>query len=390
MLEFLKKLFDTDFMPQGQCFFWKPEVLWLHAVSDGLIALAYYAIPVALVHLVRKRRDLAFNWMFLLFGAFIFACGTTHLLGVWTLWVPAYRIDGVVKLGTALLSLGTAALLWPLVPRILDLPSPARMEAANRELQGQIAERRRAEEEVRRLNADLERRVEERTCQLKRSNDDLQRFAYIASHDLKEPLRMVSQYTQLLATRYKGRLDADADEFIAFAVGGATRMHALIESLLTYARLDTRAGEPAPVDCGALCDQAIANLAVAIREHGARVTRDPLPRVIADAPQIVQLFQNLIGNGIKFSHGGRPEVHVGAERRDGAWLFSVRDDGIGIDPGQADRIFEVFLRLHHREEYPGTGIGLAVCKKIVERHGGRIWVEPAPGRGSIFRFTLPE
>jgi light-regulated signal transduction histidine kinase (bacteriophytochrome) len=214
----------------------------------------------------------------------------------------------------------------------------------------------------------------------------------VASHDLQEPLRMVTSYLQLIAQRYRGRLDAAADEFIAFAVDGAARMHRLISDLLAYSRVGTRSRAFEPVDCQAALDQALANLEIAIEEAGATVTRDPLPIVPADEGQLVQLFQNLIGNAVKFHGQAPPCVHISAQRRREAgdeWYFSVRDNGIGIDPQQFERIFMIFQRLHTMAEYSGTGIGLAICKKIVERHGGRIWVESQPGQGSTFYFTLP-
>ena len=253
-----------------------------------------------------------------------------------------------------------------------------------------ITDRKRADLQIRKLNVELERRVEERTAELKRSNEELQQFAYVASHDLQEPLRMVSCFTQLLARRYKGRLDADAEEFIAYAVDGAARMHDLLNDLLLYSRVDTRGRPFEAVDCESALNAALDNLRVAVRESGAVVTHGPLPVAMADPPQIVQLFQNLVGNAIKFRRkDARPEVRVEAQLRDGEWRFSVADNGIGFEPRHADRIFVIFQRLHGHGEYPGTGIGLAVCKKIIERHGGKIWAESMPGGGAAFYFTLP-
>ncbi|MBI2911412.1 MAG: hypothetical protein HYY05_04660, partial [Chloroflexi bacterium] len=226
--------------------------------------------------------------------------------------------------------------------------------------------------------------------ELARSNADLEQFAYVASHDLQEPLRMVASYTQLLARRYRGKLGADADEFIAYAVDGATRMQQLINDLLAYSRVSTSGVDFAPTDCAALVEQVANDLRPAIEAAGARLTWDPLPTVLADGPQLRQVFQNLIGNAIKFHGADPPRVHVAAEPLEGEWRFSVRDNGIGIAPAYADRIFVIFQRLHTQAEYDGTGIGLAICKKVVERHGGRIWVESAPGRGSSFFFTIPQ
>jgi signal transduction histidine kinase len=250
--------------------------------------------------------------------------------------------------------------------------------------------RKRAEVAVRQARDGLEVRVKERTAELARSNADLERFAYVASHDLQEPLRMVRSYVDLLARRYAGRLDADADEFIRFAVDGAVRMQQLINDLLAYSRVGTRGKEFCPVSCDAVLGRVLRNLGPAIAESQAEVTAEPLPTVSADETQLVQLFQNLVANALKFRGQAPPRVHVGVQERDGEWAFSVRDNGIGIAPADTGRIFQLFQRLHTREEYPGTGIGLAVCQRIVERHGGRIWVESQPGQGSTFLFTLPK
>jgi PAS domain S-box-containing protein len=249
---------------------------------------------------------------------------------------------------------------------------------ANEQLQSDIIERKRVEQE-------LTRKVEELAC----SNADLERFAYVASHDLQEPLRMVASYTQLLARRYKGQLDTDADEFIGFAVDGACRMQQLIEDLLSYSRLTTRGKALTLTRAEAACNTAIGNLQESIKESNALLSIGPLPIVLADASQLVLLFQNLIGNAIKYRNERKPEIHVDARLLGNEWLFSVRDNGIGIEPQYFERIFQMFQRLHSRKNYPGTGMGLAICRKIVERHAGRIWLESQPGRGCTFLFTIP-
>jgi light-regulated signal transduction histidine kinase (bacteriophytochrome) len=255
---------------------------------------------------------------------------------------------------------------------VLDMFTPAGTQI------GQFMERKRAEEEL-----GLQAR------ELARSNAELEQFAYVASHDLQEPLRMVASFTQLLEKRYKNKLDADADEFISYTVNGAIQMQNLINDLLSLSRVSTQGKPLTATSCDIVLEAVRSNLRAAIEESGAAVDSDALPTVMADETQLVQLFQNLIGNAIKF-RGDKPvEVRIGAERRGFEWLFWVRDNGIGIAPQYADRIFVVFQRLQGRTAYPGTGIGLSICKKIVERHGGRIWVESEEGKGSIFYFTFP-
>ncbi len=243
-----------------------------------------------------------------------------------------------------------------------------------------ITERKKAEAALREAHEEL-----------KRSNAELEQFAYVASHDLQEPLRMVSSYTQLLMRRYGDKLDGDAREFTAFIVDGATRMKQLIEDLLAYSRVGTRDKNFKPVDAGSSLGRALTNLRAAIQDSGATVTHDPLPTIPCDEVQLAQLFQNLIGNALKFRKpDAAPAVHVGAADQGAEWEFMVRDNGIGIEPQYFERIFMVFQRLHDKGEYPGTGIGLAIVKKVVERHGGRIWVQSRPGAGTTFHFTMPK
>ncbi len=718
MPEFLKNLLTSEsFIPHGHCYLWKSNLVWLHLLSDSLIALAYYSISLTLVYFVRKRQDLPFNWIFMLFGAFIIACGTTHLMDVWILWHPTYWLSGLIKAITALVSLYTALVLIPLIPQLLALKSPQQLEAANLELEKQITERQRADLALRKGYDELEIRIQERTSklaaaearlqaildnanytiistdvdgtirtfnraaekwlgyaseevigkttpaiihdsneviqraqdlsqelgvpieagfevfvakarfgevdehewsyirqdgsrflvelsvtalrdqenkitgflgigsditerkrveeelrrqnhrsqilreitlkirqslqpqeilqttvnevqkllhadrvlifqmkadgsgtvvqetvmpgwsavlgqnifdpcfgenfqekyrqgrigvienidqadvepcyaeflkqfdvkanlvvpiittirgevtssllwglliahqcrrsrqwssfeidvlqqlanqfgialdqaqlleqeiyqrqELARSNAELEQFAYVASHDLQEPLRMVTSYLQILERRYQDKLDANANEFISYAVDGASRMQKLINDLLSYSRVSTRGQSFELVNCSAILNNVLANLKVAIEESGAIITYDSLPQIMADATQLRQLFQNLIGNAIKFRNQLPPKIHIGAGQTDEKWLFSVRDNGIGIESEYIERIFTIFQRLHSRAEYPGTGIGLAICKKIVERHGGRLWVESEPGIGSTFYFIIP-
>ena len=238
-------------------------------------------------------------------------------------------------------------------------------------------------------NARLYERLRLQAEELRRSNAELEQFAYVASHDLQEPLRMVSSYVQLLSRRYRDRLDSDADEFISFAVDGAQRMQLLIEALLTYSRVGTRELRPEKTSLNLVFDQAAANLSMAVESCGGVVTRDELPTLTTDSQQMLRLLQNLLSNALKFRGDEPPRVHVASRQEGGDWLFSVSDNGIGIPPEHRQRVFLVFQRLHGRGQYEGTGIGLAICKRIVERHHGRIWIGEESGNGSVFHFTLP-
>jgi PAS domain S-box-containing protein len=629
-MEFLKWLITPgNFMPHGYCYRWVPGLVWLHAISDSLIFLAYMTIPVTLVRIARRRRDIPFNWMFLCFGVFIVACGLTHAMEVWNLWHAMYWLAGLLKALTAVASVATAILLIQLAPQVIKIPSindlneaieAQKMQAAaviegevkfrailesapdalvivnkhaeivlmnaqterlfgykreellNNPIEILIPERFRSQHcthrnkyvsnpqvramgegsdlfgrrkdgsefpieimlsplentegivvtaairdiSVRKAAEEVLRRSEERlrlivsnvtdyailmldpdgmvvnwnegaekikgyraeeiigqnfSCfypaeeisdgkpalelaeatrsgrsedegwrirkdgsrfyanvvvtalydetgllrgfgkitrdvtarkkaeqhlvktaeELKRSNDQLEQFAYVASHDLQEPLRMVASYTQLLASRYGGRLDSDADEFIAYAVDGCTRMQGLIQDLLAYSRSGENGKSHRKISGEGALQEALANLRATIQESGAVVTHDSLPAIMTDDTQLVQVLQNLIGNAIKYRSAAVPNVHISAAKNGGKeWVFSVRDNGLGIAPEYFERIFILFQRLHGRQEFNGTGIGLAICKKIVERLGGRIWVESQLEKGSTFHFSLPE
>lgn len=260
-----------------------------------------------------------------------------------------------------------------------------------------ITERKQMEQALRNMNEELEQRVASRTAELansnealERSNLELQQFAYIASHDLQAPLRGISGFVQLLQQEYGGKIDERADEWIRRAVENTHYMQTLIQDLLSYSQVDSRSAPFTAVNCSKIFDEVAAMLEASIQDVKAQVTRDALPTLIGDRSQLAQLFLNLVGNGLKYHGDKAPCIHVSAEVRDNEWLFSVRDNGIGIAAKYHDRIFDIFGRLHTRQAYPGTGIGLAVCRRVVHRHGGRIWVESIPGEGSTFYFTIPE
>jgi len=252
------------------------------------------------------------------------------------------------------------------------------LQTANEEMQATSEEMEASNEELKATNEEMER-----------SRDDLEQFAYVVSHDLQEPLREVASYTELLANRYKPKLGKEAEEFIGFILSGTGRMQQLISDLLTFARVGTQGKPFEGTDCEDVLNRALTNLRIAIEESKAKLTHDALPAVMGDGTQLTQLFQNLIGNAIKFRDKKAPKIHVSAKREGTYWEFSVRDEGIGIDPEYKKRIFGIFQRLHTHSEYPGTGVGLSICKKVVERHGGRIRVESELSKGSTFYFTIP-
>lgn len=389
MLGFFARLFQTDFMPHGMCYLWQPGVLWLHAIADGLIALAYFSIPLSLMKFVRRRKQIAYNWVFWVFSAFILLCGTTHVLNIVTVWDPVYRFEGIVKLATGLVSITAAIALLRMMPTALAIPLPDEIAAVNRSLAEQIAINRKTEDSLRGLNAELERRVAQRTAALERSNQELTQFAYVASHDLQEPLRMVSNYTALLRRRYESQLDEQAREFINYAADGAQRMQELITDLLNYAQIDSSEINFDEVEAETALDRATEALRLMIEQQGARIERKPLPRVEGDEIQLAQVFQNLILNSLKYRSNAAPEIKIWAEPLPGTkmWKFFVQDNGVGFDIQFKDRLFKMFQRLDSSQG--GTGIGLAMCKKIIDRHGGKIDVESGAGRGTTFFFTLP-
>ncbi len=264
----------------------------------------------------------------------------------------------------------------------------SQVQLRTKELTEEIAERKKVEEELQRHQRQLEEMVTERTAELTRSNKELELFAYITSHDLQEPLRMVTSYLQLIEKRYANKLDEDGNEFITFAVEGAKRMQTLINDLLKYSRVGTRKKEFTQVNCMKVLSDTLNNLEIAIEESKANITHDSLPIVKGDETQLRQLFQNLIGNAIKFRGEKPPQIHVGVKELEEKWQFSIHDNGIGIEEKYFERIFQVFQRLHGRKEFSGNGIGLAVCKKIVEKHGGEIDLQSTPGEGTTFIFTI--
>jgi PAS domain S-box-containing protein len=528
------------FMPHGYCYLWLPDLVLLHTISDSIIVLSYYSIPVGLTVLIRKRRDLSFDYIFALFAIFIFACGTTHVLQIWNIWHNNYYLEGMVKAVTAAASLLTAVILWPLLPKVITLPSPTQMAAATQLLREEIERRQESEHQLYVLNQELEQRVALRTRELQqskdalehevqqrinveqrlleifeatpngllvinsdgiidranhqaemifgyargeldglaieslvplkyrghhvgdrqqyvqspskramgagrdlfgqrkngsevpleiglnpisphagseiiasvvdvsyrkraeqqirakadalmRNNEELQQFAFIASHDLREPLRKILSFSNLLTTGRYGNFDDKGSEFITYITDAANRMQELLDSLLSYSRVTSKARPFRQVNLNTVMASVLDDMQLAINDKSATIECSALTTLDADEVQLRQLFQNLLSNSLKYS---RPNVSpliriIGEMAAPDSYLITFTDNGIGFEQQYASQIFEVFKRLHGRGAYPGTGMGLAIVRKIVDRHGGRITAHGNPGLGSSFEILLP-
>jgi len=524
----------NNLLPHGHCLFWRPDLLMLHVVSDALIALAYFSIPLTLIELLRRRKDLVFNHIFLMFAAFILACGLTHVLNIADIWLALYPASGLMKAFTAIISLITAVTCWKLLPAAESLPSPS-------QLADEVSRRVEAEQELRSINYDLEQRVAERTDEINqinqqlrqeiierehaqdraeflaavvhysddsivridldglvqswnagaeklygyseqemlgqhisklfppdapelkqviednqspttdkrvtnevvrvtksgeylhvlltispikdqagnitgyagisrsiqerieneqrlqasteellKANADLKDFVYIASHDLQEPLRLITSYLHILDEDYGDKFDEDGKRYLGYTLESADRLQHLILDLLGYSRLTTNTQPITECDSREVIKTALDDLQLAVNNKQAQIIlADNLPLLRCDQTQLRLLFQNLISNSLKYCDDDvTPQINISATEAEHHFQFTIQDNGIGFDSKHSDRIFQVFRRLHARHKYEGTGIGLAICKKIVSRHGGEIWAESEVGKGSRFHFTL--
>jgi signal transduction histidine kinase len=383
----LERLFSTkEFMPHGMCYEWNPDVIWLHVVSDALIALAYYSIPLTLVYFVRKRKDLAFDWMFVCFAIFIVACGTTHLMEILNIWRPTYWLSGVIKAITALVSVATAILLIRLVPQALSLPSPEQLRKSNAALQKEIHEREEATRQVQALNLELV----EHTGKIQAANKELESFAYSVSHDLRAPLRHIDGYVNLLRAEEPAGSE-DGRRYMAKISDSARQMGVLIDNLLAFSGMGRAALQPGWTDTNVIVAEAREELGPETKGRSIEWSIDPLPKVFVDRSLYKQVWMNLLGNAVKYSRQREnARIAVRCTEKAEHYAFSVQDNGAGFDMQYAGKLFGIFQRLHLKDEFEGTGIGLANVRRIVARHGGETWAEGELGVGATFYFTLPK
>jgi C4-dicarboxylate-specific signal transduction histidine kinase len=423
MSEFLSKLFSSDFEPHGACYLWRPEIVWLHATSDSLIALSYYLIPILLIYFVRKRTDLPFNWIFVMFGVFILACGTTHVMEVWTIWDPVYRLSGVIKAFTAVVSIATAVMLVKLIPQALALPSPAQLRTANLDLGREITERRRVEEALHHSYDELEARVRERTEQLASANEELRRqiverqTAQEALHTTQSELAHVTRVTSMgelmasiahevnqplaaivtngsAALRWLAAETPNLEEArtsIAQIIRQGNRASELIKDIRAFVKKSPP--RKSRVEINDLIRETLALVnRESLRNHVALQTDfgTDLPALTADRVQLQQVLLNLMMNGIEAMstvENRSRELSITSEpqQNPAGVLVAVRDSGSGISPQNLERLFETFFTT----KTEGMGMGLAIGRSIVEAHGGRLWAEANPDHGATFRFTIP-
>jgi signal transduction histidine kinase len=413
MFDWLDWLFDSrPFVPRTQCGGWSEELMWVTIASDALIWLAYMAIPLLLFWVGRKRPDFPHRRMIWLFVAFIVSCGFTHLVDVFTFYDPHYRLGAAVRALTASASWATVIALVPITPKLLSMRSPA-------DLEREIDQRRIAEDKLRQANESLEARVRERTAELEQANAALaleneqrrrveeelrhkareleaishetESFASVASHELQEPLRKITGFAQLVEEHLGDRLDAEGKDYLRRMVRAAERMNLMVKELLQLSRAGGEPLHKQPVNLSRAVERIRVDLESAINEAGAEIVVGDLPTVTATPVQVDQVLLNLIGNALKYrAKDRRLRVEIFAEPvGPGVTRVTVKDNGIGFAPAHTPRIFKPFQRLHSQADYPGTGMGLAICRKIIERHGGTIGADSEPGKGSSFYFTLP-
>lgn len=387
MFEFLSQLLDQQgFMPHGHCYLWRDDVLWLHLIGDGLTVLAYFLIPGMLFYFVRVRRDIRYRTVFYLFGLFIITCGTSHLISMFTIWDPVYRLESLVKMMTGLVSISTSAYLLVLMPKAQRIPTIVQLEALNLRLAEEVAQHKATSEDLRASEAKLTHHVQE----LETVNQELEMFIYSVAHDLRAPLRHVIGYAELLEEAQPEDTSQQEPSSLQQISQSAGQMGHLIDALLQFSRTRNQPLHFSTVDLSAMVERIQAGLTQEASDRTIEWEIQPLPQVTGDATMVEQVFTNLLSNAVKFTQQEPvARIQVGVTQTEEEYHFSVSDNGVGFDMAYQEKLFSLFERLHRQSDFPGHGVGLANVKRILERHGGSIAAEGEPEKGATIRFTLP-
>jgi signal transduction histidine kinase len=385
-MELIHKLFSSpEFMPYGICYRWNPYVIWLHVISDGLIALAYCSIPITLVYFVRHRRDLAFRRMFLCFAVFILASGATHVMDIWNIWHPNYWLTGWAKAATAIVSVTTAIALVPRVPMALAIPSRNELEQANAALQREILEHKQTAQRLRRLNYELQ----QKTTELEQANLELESFSSSVSHDLRAPVRYIDGFVDLLREDSGAGLSPSGQRYLGIISSSAKKLGALIDDLVVFAKMGRREKQETELNMNLLVSEVLEESSQYAGEREIEWKVGQLPVVRGDRTLLKQVWTNLISNAVKYTRNRKcARIAIASTESANEYCFSVQDNGAGFDMRYADKLFGIFQRLHLAEEFEGTGLGLANVRRIVARHGGITWAEGKVDEGATFYFTI--
>jgi signal transduction histidine kinase len=385
-MELIHKLFSSpEFLPYGICYNWNPYVIWLHVISNGLIALAYCSIPITLIYFVRRRRDLAFRRMFLCFAVFILACGATHVMDIWNIWHPNYWLTGLAKAATAIVSVATAIALVPRIPMALAMPSANELAQANAALQREILEHKQTAQRLRRLNYELQ----QKTSELEQANLELESFSSSVSHDLRAPVRYIDGFVDLLREDSGAVLGPSGQRYLGIISSSAKRLAALIDDLVVFAKMGRREKQEGEVNMNLLVSEVVDESSQYTNEREIEWKIGQLPVVNGDRTLLKQVWTNLISNAIKYTRNRKcATVAIASTESADEYCFSVQDNGAGFDMRYGDKLFGIFQRLHHAEEFEGTGLGLANVRRIVARHGGITWAEGKVDEGATFYFTI--
>ena len=388
MWDYLNSCFSTNgFMPHGHCFLWSPGLLIGNIIAELLIAAAYFSIPIALWCIARKRKDFEFDTAFMMFGLFIISCGFTHLFSLWNIWHLDYWGEMVLKLFTGLISMATAIMLWPLIPKILAIPSTKQLTAINIDLRNEVAERNIIEHKLRLLNDELEAH----SMNLEKSNKEIETFSYSISHDLRAPLRAIDGYSHMLANRLKDNAaDEESIRLLGVIRSGTKKMSRLIDDILSFSRIGHQDLNCTNIDIDALIQSIWQDILPLHADRIVCLDVKPMPPIVGDAVMFRQVYMNLLVNALKFTGTqAKAIIEVGAIKEAKETVYYVKDNGVGFDQTYVGKLFGMFQRLHAISEFEGTGIGLAIIKVIIERHGGRVWAEGEVDKGATIFFVLP-